>query len=193
MLPVIVGFSLLAIDVGRIWNLQSSLQHGADSLALAGAAELDLRPDAIVRANRAIDNLITTNTSLFATTVVTVNGAATSRCYLSALPANDATPIDPLNCLDQGAAGSSLNARFVQVIVTPVTFNTIFPVSFLGGSNTSASTAEAVAGFQAAVCNFTPMFICNPYEPVGNTNLTEATELYRHFDATNYRQIATAA
>ena len=36
-LPVIIGFSLLAIDVGRLSTLQSSLQHGADALALAGA------------------------------------------------------------------------------------------------------------------------------------------------------------
>jgi Flp pilus assembly protein TadG len=186
LLPVIVGFSLLAIDVGRLWNLQSSLQHGADALALAGAGELDLRPDAIVRSNRAIDNLVTTNTSLFATTVVVVNGGAVSRCYLAALPASDATPIAVADCLDPANANSSLSARFVRVIVAPVNFNTIFPATFLGAANSKQSNAEAVAGFKAAVCNFTPMFICNPYEPTGNTNLTEATDLYRHFDQTNY-------
>jgi Flp pilus assembly protein TadG len=187
MLPVIVGLSLLAVDVGRIWNLQSSLQHGSDALALAGAGELDLRPDAIVRANRAIDNLILTNTSLFATTVVQVRGSAVDLCYLAALPASDATPINsPADCLDPGLATSPLDARFVQVTVNPVDFNTIFPASFLGASNSKKSSAQAVAGFKAAVCNFTPMFICNPYELSGNTNLTEATELYKHFDQVNY-------
>ena len=65
-LPVIIGFSLLAIDVGRLSTLQSSLQHGADALALAGAGELDRSPNAITRANKAITNLVTTNQSLFA-------------------------------------------------------------------------------------------------------------------------------
>jgi hypothetical protein len=30
-MPVIIGFGLLAIDVGRLTSLQSSLQHGSDS------------------------------------------------------------------------------------------------------------------------------------------------------------------
>src|SRR6185436_10389178 len=174
-LPVIIGLSLLAIDVGRLSSLQSSLQHGADALALAGAGELDRRSDAITRANLAIAELVTTNTSLFATTVVTIdeNSIATP-CFLSSLPASDATPIDPSNCLPVSDATeieeSSVSARFVQVIVTPKNFNTIFPVTFLGGATNSAqSSAEAVAGMDQAVCNFTPLFMCNPFEPETGT------------------------
>ena len=85
-LPVLVGFSLLAIDVGRLSSLQSSLQHGADALALAGAGELDRRPDAIVRANRAIAELVTTNTSLFGTSVVTIDESQVSVRYLATIP-----------------------------------------------------------------------------------------------------------
>ena len=185
-LPVIIGLSLLAIDVGRLSSLQSSLQHGADALALAGAGELDRRPDAIERANDAIADLITTNTSLFATSVVTIDeNRIGTPCFLSSLPASDATPIDPLDCLPASDAtekeASSPSARFVQVIVTPQNFNTIFPVTFLGGaSNSAQSSAEAVAGFDAAVCAFTPMFMCNPYESATNTDVMRTTEIYEH-------------
>ena len=54
-LPVLLGFAVLAVDAGRYFNLHTSVQWAADALALAAAAELDRKPDAIVRANRAID------------------------------------------------------------------------------------------------------------------------------------------
>ena len=191
-LPVIIGFSLLAIDVGRFSTLQSSLQHGADALALAGAGELDRKPDAITRSNRAIANLVTTNTSLFANTLVTIDETAIGTpCFLEALPATDDLPILNNTCLPTGNAteigSSSVIARFVRVQVAPTNFTTIFPVRFLGGSSNTAQTrAEAVAGFDAAVCDFTPMFICNPYEASGNTDIAEAVEFYKHFDEVNY-------
>lgn len=175
-LPAIVGLSLLAIDVGRLTTLQSSLQHGTDALALAAAAELDQRPSAIERAETAIVNLVTTNASLFATTAVIINPATESgdesiisTCYLAALPSDDATPINSDDCLSEDPEDiedSSRDARFVQVRVTPQEFTTIFPATFVGAvSNTAHASAEAVAGFQAAVCNFTPLFMCNPFEP----------------------------
>lgn len=185
LLPVIMGFALLAVDVGRVHSLHSSLQHGADALALAGAGELDFTPDSITRSNRAIDNIITTNTSIWSTSAFTINGAGVTRCYLAALPANDAIAIADSDCLlsdtPANLEASSLIARFVRIRVNPVGFTTLMPASFLGLSDTSTRTAEAVAGFQAAVCNFTPMFICNPYEPAGNTVVTKNAELLAHF------------
>ncbi len=197
-IPVLIGFSLLAIDVGRMSTLQSSLQHGADALALAGAGELDRSPTAITRANRAIANLVTTNQSLFATTVVTINASNVGTCFLEKLPPLDATPVgldtgavSPYTCLPTATPAnviaSSEIARYVQVKVNATTFNTIFPATFLGASsNSSSSSAEAVAGFDAAVCNFTPMFLCNPYEANGNIDIMDSVELMKHFDRTNY-------
>lgn len=177
-LPVIIGFSLLAIDVGRLSTLQSTLQHGADALALAGAGELDRGPDAITRANYAIDHLLNvdaanSNVGLFSASPVTINGAAVpaaNRCFLSELPASDATAIVPANCLVNSAANGEI-ARYVQVTVTPQTFNTIFPVGLVGTATTKSS-AKAVAGFDAAACNFTPIFMCNPFEPTTGTTDT---------------------
>ena len=176
-LPVIIGFSLLAIDVGRLSTLQSTLQHGADALALAGAGELDRGPDAITRANYAIDHLLNANAAnsnvgLFSASPVTINGAAVpaaNRCYLDVIP-NDTTAIDPLKCLSNTAVLAE-RARYVQVTVIPQTFNTIFPVGLVGTATTTSS-AKAVAGFDAAACNFTPIFMCNPFEPTTGTTDT---------------------
>ena len=41
MLPVLVGFALLALDGARRMSLQTQMQAAADSLALAGARELN--------------------------------------------------------------------------------------------------------------------------------------------------------
>ena len=87
-LPAIIGFALLSVDVGRVWSLQSSLQHAGDALALAGAGELDGKSDAITRANRAINNLVS-NPAFFADTVATINGSSVTKRYLSSLPASD--------------------------------------------------------------------------------------------------------
>ena len=183
-LPVIIGFSLLAIDVGRLSTLQSSLQHGADALALAGAGELDRRADAITRADRAIDTLVTTNTSLFADAagVVTITGSDITRNYLKRIPSTDAAPIDAAYIAANTATNQS-DARFVMVNIIPKNFKTTFPVTFLGGaSNAAQSTAMAVAGFDAAVCNFTPLFMCNPFEPSSGT--TDALTDYGLYAAT---------
>jgi Flp pilus assembly protein TadG len=185
-LPVLIGFGLLAIDVGRLTTLQSTLQHGADALALAGGAELDRRPDAISRANYAIAHLITENKSLFGTSVVTINDSSVTARYFDAIPASDADPMPSGPGLSAGVAADNTIARFVEVKVTPVAFNTIFPASFLGAFDSTTASATAVAGFDAAVCDFTPMFICNPYEIDTNTDIMESTKLYEHFDRTNH-------
>ena len=177
-LPVIIGFSLLAIDVGRLATLQSTMQHGTDALALAGAGELDRRPDAITRATNAINALLGADTthnnkSLFATSVATVSVG--TPCFLPTLPLSDVTAITTTTCLPVASTAqitaSSLNARYVQVTATPATFNTIFPVNF-SGAGIATADATAVAGFDAAVCNFTPLFMCNPLEPTNNSDLT---------------------
>ncbi len=159
-LPVFIGMTLLAVDGPRLYNLHTFLQKGADAFALAAAAELDRKPTAIIRANRAIANLIS-NQHKFSnsgTATVAVSGVR----FLSGLPANDASIIDSSFDTTDPAL-----ARFVQVTVVTQTLNTLFPASFLGASNTATATARAVAGFNSAVCKFTPLFMCNPFEGTG--------------------------
>jgi Flp pilus assembly protein TadG len=160
-LPALMGVCLLAIDVGRLWSLQSSLQHAADSIALAAAGELDGRSDAIARAGNAVSSNMVRNPTIFASSAVTIDDSGVSVSYLRSLPPSDALQIQPENRTE-----NPVEARYVEVTVAPVTFTTLFPATFIGAAtNTAQASATAVAGFEAAVCDFTPLFMCNPYEP----------------------------
>jgi Flp pilus assembly protein TadG len=162
MLVVIVGVSVLALDGSRYMSLQTQLQNGADALALAGAAELDRTPTAIERATNAVDTLIT-NSSLFGSGPGRNVQVARIR-FLSSLPARDSDPILPGN-----QTSDPTQAAFVEVTAEPIGLPTILPTSFFGGSNVLAVGAQAVAGFDQVVCDFTPIFVCNPFETQGMT------------------------
>ncbi|MCF6127258.1 hypothetical protein EN904_00545 [Mesorhizobium sp. M7A.F.Ca.CA.001.07.2.1] len=166
-LPAIIGFSLLAIDMSRANNLHNDLQKGADSFSLAAAAELDGRPDSITRADRALSTLVFNryNFSTGGTGPQDLLAAGVTRRYLRSIPATDNLPITAANVITDEVAGA-VQARFIEVTVTPVGFAAIFPVSFLS-SNANGSFnigAVSVAGFTSSVCDFTPVYICNPYE-----------------------------
>lgn len=194
MLPAIIGFSLLAIDMSRVNNLHNDLQKAADAFALAGAAELDGSTGAWGRAERAMATLVN-NESNFSTsgrfTLTAGQPGGTQRCnsagniswcFLKAIPAADGTPITTANQASYYAssdpATGELETHFVQVTVTPTGFNAIFPASFLtrnSASNSFNVGALAVAGFRTSVCDYTPVFICNPYEgSPGGVSLEQA-------------------
>src|SRR6266851_2044037 len=162
MLVVIVGVSVLALDGSRYMSLQTQIQSGADALALAGAAELDRTPTAIQRAINAIGSLIT-NSSMF--------GSGSGRNvqvrrirFLGSLPVRDSDPILPGN-----ETGDPTQAAFVEITTEPIELPTILPALFFGGSNVLTAGAQSVAGFDQVVCDFTPIFICNPFETQGMT------------------------
>lgn len=164
MLPVLIGFAVLAIDVSRANSLHNDLQKGADAMALAAAGELDGKSDSITRANRALLNLVRNKYSFSGTgggPALDLAAAGVTTRYLSSLPHNDGDPIEDENVTTDPAA-----AQFVEIGVIPVGFDAIFPISFNTGNSSDNSfniSAAAVAGFSRSVCNFTPMFICNPY------------------------------
>lgn len=168
LLPVLMGGAVVGIDAARLFGLQTSLQQGADALALAAAAELDRRPSALERAAKALADLVANEQRFEASGAadITLSGVR----YLSGLPSDDSLPIGSSYETDDPAL-----ARFVEVTVTPGTLRTLFPVDMLGGDRLATTGATAVAGFDTAVCNFTPMFICNPYEGTG-TSLFEAAK-----------------
>jgi len=173
MLPAIIGFSLLAIDMSRVNDLHNDLQKDADAMALAASAELDGRADSITRADRALATLVSNKYS-FSTAGApqTLSSAGVTRTYLRSLPASDSSPIAAANIITDEVTDAP-NAKFVQVTVTPVGFAAIFPASFLTGNSASNGFnvgAVSVAGFTSSVCNYTPVFICNPYEMVNGTN-----------------------
>lgn len=174
MLPIIIGFALLAIDASRLYILSSSLQHGADSIALAMAAELDRNSDSWTRADRAKDNLVA-NSATFTSSFNKVDGSAVTRRFLKSLPASDASPI-----VSTHEAATPAETIYVEVTVKPAQFDTVFPASFVNAVGSFATQAVAVAGLNPGACNIVPMFICNPLEPSTNTNPYLVDELLTH-------------
>jgi Flp pilus assembly protein TadG len=172
LLGVIVGVGVLALDGARYMSLQTQLQQGADALALAGAAELDRLPasaqggdDSISRATAAINNqTFVVNSTIFGTGSA-ANVQVSAVRFLSALPASDATNPIPASYVTTDPT----QARFVEVTVRAVSINTILPASLFGGVNNLSTTAQAVAGFDQVECQYTPLYVCNPFETQGMT------------------------
>ncbi|MEI8717238.1 TadE/TadG family type IV pilus assembly protein [Mesorhizobium sp. ISC11] len=200
-LPAIIGFSLLAIDMSRANNLHNDLQKAADAFALAGAAELDGLPGSWARSERAMATLVA-NDATFSTTgtgplpltsgqpggTARCNSASNiSWCFLKTLP-NDNLPITSANYADTTQTVGEDETRFIQVKVTPTGFAAIFPASFLTGNSASNSfniSASAVAGFTSGVCDYTPVFMCNPYE---DTTITGGVTLEQAAQSRQYRR-----
>lgn len=183
-LPIIIGFALLAIDASRVYILNSSLQHGADAIALAMAAELDRASDPTTRAVRAKDNLVS-NQATFTDSFSAVDGANVTYRFLKALPANDKDPI--FDNATYNATGTS-DANHVEMTVNQVKYDTIFPASYINAVGSFTTSDTAVAGMQAVACNIVPMFMCNPIEPAGNTVAYRTTELMIHINTASERR-----
>jgi Flp pilus assembly protein TadG len=166
MFGVVIGLSALALEGGRLMSLQTQMQNGADALALAGAAELDRRPDSMIRARAAIENLVV-NPVAGAGVGQTVQ--VSSIAFLRSLPDDDA-PISERNLTEDPTL-----AAYVQVIVEPVITNTILPASLAVGNRGIAVGAQAVAGYDEIICNVSPVYVCNPFETSG-MSYYQATE-----------------
>ena len=184
-LTVFMGFAALVIDGSRLYTLDTEMQSAADALALAGAAELDGGSDAITRATAAMDNLVK-NYETFGDSATAITGYAAR--YLDSLPANDADEIT-----DEYETDQPVEARFVEVRLLQEegegdedgadntrSFSTLFAAA-IGGGDTIGAGAVAVAGFTSAVCEFTPLFMCNPYDSPEEflTNVGEPEERRR--------------
>jgi hypothetical protein len=181
MLPVLVGFALLALDASRRMSLQTQMQAAADSLALAGARELNKQVSAEARAISAMANAHAATKS--ANTLFGV-GSPPTLDYTFAFYSG-------LSAASGGIGGSTAtgdsDAKYVSVKITPQTWSTILPASFLKNISTNAFAigADAVAGFAGtSVCSVAPIFVCNPYEEsAGSMTDAQATEaLYSAFD-----------
>ena len=161
MLPVLVGFALLGVDAARRMSLQTQMQAAADSLALAGARELNRQPGAEARAQSAMANAYASTKS--PNTLLGVVPAPTLT-YTFAFYSSLAAASDGIG---GAAASGDADAKYLAVTVTPQTLSTIIPASFLANVSTDAFAvgAEAAAGFAGTtVCSVAPLFVCNPYE-----------------------------
>lgn len=170
MLPVLVGFALLAIDMSRANGLHADLQKGVDALAIAAAGELDGRSDSIVRANKAFTTLLA-NKTLFSTVGDhTLAPSDLTVTYLTGMPVSDNTALSAAGIDANGVTWASTDptaVSFAEVTVNASgagAFETIFPVNFTSGSGGIDIKPQAVAGFVQSICETVPLFMCNPFE-----------------------------
>ncbi len=171
--PILLGIGALTIDLGRLMSVNTQLQSAADAAALAGAAELNRFSGAMDRARATAADAVA-NLQTFATGGADV-AIDPSDCadppvppcirFLKDLPASDA---DPITALD--LAASDEEARFIDVHVAARTVTNVL-IRLVGGAATSSTSAAAVAGNDAIICNIPPMFMCNPTEGATNTDL----------------------
>jgi hypothetical protein len=146
------------------------MQAAADSLALAGARELNKEAGAESRAISAMANV-----HAAAKTGNTVFGVGSSPTLTFAY-----VFYSSLSAASEGIGGAAASgdsdAKYVAVKVTPQSWSTIFPVTFLANNSTNEFTAgtEAVGGYAGTtVCSVAPIFICNPYE-ASSGSMTDA-------------------
>jgi hypothetical protein len=201
--PVLFGVGALTLDVGRLITLHTELQAAADGAAIAGARELTRFPGAIEEAKEAAAEALS-NIQTFATgtkqaivdtttlkTDCGLNPALGVPCirFLRSLPQDDPPtrgddrPITATEYIDPTAgtqASRDEEARFIDVHIggRDVT-NILVRLLMLMGQGlvaTSTTSATAVAGQDQVICNVPPMFLCNPTEPDGNTDLTLAMD-----------------
>lgn len=149
ILVAVIGLSALVLDSSRLMSVQTQLQNSTDAIALAGAAELDRRPDSIFRANAAIHDLLKNSISGAEIKVTSVD-------FLQSLPASDDLPITTADLTNDPTL-----AAYAQVNLK-ITMQTIFPV--FAGFRSMTVSAQSVAGYDQIVCNAQPLFVCNPFE-----------------------------
>lgn len=159
MMIAIMGLATLALDAARYTSFQTQMQAAADALALAGARELDGSTGSQTRATNAINSMVANGLTGFGPSAPTP--AAASIAFYSALPAASSG-------FGGTAATGDGDSKYVGVTLSPATVPTILPVAAV--SNQLTTSAQAIAGYDFALCNMPPVFICNPYEQAGDTN-----------------------
>lgn len=159
-LTVLLGGAALVIDAGRLYTMSSELQAAADAFALACAAELDRTADSETRALLAVNTLVANKDTYSQNASSGI--LAQAPIFLSALPADN----EALSTATVSTDPSE--TRFCQVSVQTKTMDTYF-IRALTGQTSISTNAVAVAGFDQAVCQFTPLFICNPFDPFNGT------------------------
>ena len=156
----------IAFDYARMASLDSELQNAADQAALAAATQLDGTSDARQRATGAVDNLIQ-NSTRFGNDdcgyAIEVGGSVPSGCSATG------SVVFYQDKAKTTVATSDQNANFVEVTVNPRTaFFALTPI--VEAFSSGLLSAKAFAGVGSAICKVPPVMICNPAEPINNSN-----------------------
>jgi Flp pilus assembly protein TadG len=171
-----VGLSLFALvaaggiafDYARLATLDTEMQNAADQAALAAATQLDQQTGAVARATAAAMGLLA-NQTLMANDNNAANFAINTTAVVFYATKADAEAANGANCPTANAVTADATAKFVCVrTMDRVARYALTPIAEAFSSGNVS--AMAVAGLGSAICKVPPVMLCNPDEPVGNTN-----------------------
>jgi hypothetical protein len=181
VLVVLLGVAALALDLGRLYVLKSEMQNAADAAALAGAAELDGKNDAIERATLAAKDLLKYNSHF--STVKGLLGDQVSiglEFYCSIGGANDVNSDCPGEAKTPIIDPDDPYAHYIKVTLDPnasdaneahygidLYFLPVLSVIGIDTANRAVTATSALAGRHFYFCNYPPMMMCDPYENSG--------------------------
>lgn len=191
----LLGMVALSFDLGRVSSTHSELQSFADNIAIAAAAELDGKPDAISRAQAAAATLITDEQTFlergrdaltaadYTLSFYRSNGTAPTTNENIIFP-EEATQTRPATvALIQGTDPADQRAaEYVRAVVAPNSAVLTPFAAVLGlitGSNRDriSVSAQAVANLDIYACEITPLMFCVPSGWRSESNLGQMIRL----------------
>lgn len=164
-LVALIAAGGLAFDYARLAAMDTELQNAADQAALAAATQLDGKANTCSRASAAAVSFLQ-NRTYFA------NDGAGMGVTLTSEPTCDATGLIRFykDKAKTTAATTDADAHFVEVTVNSRTAKyALTPI--VARLSSGAIGATAFAGMGSAICKVPPVMMCNPDEPIGNTNV----------------------
>ena len=188
VIVILLGIAALALDLGRLYVLKSEMQNAADAAALAAAAELNAKDDAIERATAAAKELVI-HDSHFARVRellgTDVELGITFYCSIGGTQdANAECPGDP-DPEDENkklltSPNDDAEAHYVKITLDPTLgdendqhygidlyFLPVLNVFGINTARTAVTSATALAGRHFYFCNYPPVMMCDPYEHSG--------------------------
>jgi len=191
----LLGMVALSFDLGRVSSTHSELQSFADNIAIAAAAELDGKPDAITRAQAAALTLITDEQTFlergrdaltaadYTLSFYRSNGTAPTSNENIVFP-EEATQTRPATvALIQGSDPADQRAaEYVRAVVAPDSA-VLTPFAAVLGLVTGSTrdrmsvSAQAVANLDIYACDITPLMFCVPSGWRSENNLGQMIRL----------------
>ena len=181
ILVILIGIAAFALDLGRLFVLQTEMQNAVDAAVLSAAVELDGEAGALDRAKTAANQEMLNHLAHFSRKnellkdLETEVGAFTFYTWIGS---NTDPAVPPSDCsLIEGKCQttSDADATYVQIELDPALLGDddgryeidlyFLPVLSLFGEKTitvASTRVAALAGSHYKVCNYPPMIVCYP-------------------------------
>lgn len=183
IMVVLIGVAALALDLGRLFVLHTEMQNAVDAAAISAAAELDGEDNAQERAMAAANQEMLNHLSHFGNKAELLENLQNKEglfTFYSWIGSNVDSLVPPCTpeygkCEIDDPSDNSVSYVKITLDPDPALFGTddyryeidlyFLPVLSLFGietATTASTKVEALAGSHYEVCNYPPMFICDP-------------------------------